>query len=116
MDDTPEYFDPEDYDRPEVYGDCGDIPPGCPFVSCRHSIFLDVDRMGKIRHRFPGKEPDEVGQELCSLKIAERGGLDEREMSESLGMSHQRVNAIIHSAIRKLHKVFTDKAREENLI
>jgi hypothetical protein len=62
-----------DHDRPRTRAECVDGARPCPFVGCRHHLFLDVDDHGAIRLNFPDIAPDELG-ESCSLDIAERVG------------------------------------------
>jgi hypothetical protein len=56
-----------DYLRPATFEECdsvglGDLTP-CPFVSCKHHLYLDVnERTGAIKLNFPDRDPDEIGR------------------------------------------------------
>ena len=56
--------------RPKVRGDCMRSPRPCPFVSCRHHLYLDVLPEGEVRFNFPLKESWEL-EHTCSLDIAD---------------------------------------------
>jgi hypothetical protein len=56
--------------RPVTRGDCADGPRPCPWVSCRHHLYLDVLEGGALRLNFPHLEPWELEQ-TCSLDVAE---------------------------------------------
>jgi hypothetical protein len=59
--------------RPRTRGDCCDGPRPCPWVACRHHLYIDVDpERGSIKLNFPDLEPDQLA-ESCSLDVAERG-------------------------------------------
>lgn len=64
-----------DYHRPRTRGECADVPRPCPFVSCRHHLYLDVKETGAIRYNFPDLEPGEVVHS-CALDVADRGAAD----------------------------------------
>src|SRR5208337_2271584 len=53
-----------DYDRPATRADCSAVPRPCPFVSCRHNLYLDVSKdTGSILLNFPSAEPEEMPPE-----------------------------------------------------
>lgn len=59
--------------RPRTRAECCNGPRPCPWVACRHHLYLDVDpELGSIKLNFPDIEPDEM-VETCSLDVAERG-------------------------------------------
>lgn len=64
--------------RPKVRADCAKTMRPCPFVSCRHHLFLDVNPdNGAIKLNFPELEPEaDLSQmaETCSLDVAEEAG------------------------------------------
>jgi hypothetical protein len=59
--------------RPRVRGDCASVPRPCPFVSCRHHLYLDVTERGWLKLNFPHLDVLEMA-ESCSLDVAEREG------------------------------------------
>lgn len=78
-----------DYLRPRTFEECdsvglGDLFP-CPFVSCKHHLYLDVNpRTGSIKLNFPGREVDELPA-TCALRVAEEGDHPRRR-----GRCHRR--------------------------
>lgn len=64
-----------DVTRPKTREECRDAMRPCPWVGCKHHLFLDVNPdTGSIKMNFPDVEPWEL-VESCALDIAERGGL-----------------------------------------
>lgn len=63
----------EPYWRPQTRGDCAGVPRPCPFIACRHHLYLDVTAVGSVRINFPGLEPSDMHPERsCALDVAER--------------------------------------------
>ncbi len=88
--------------RPVVLGDCIDEPGPCPFVSCRHHLFLEVNEdTGAIKLNFPDKEPHELA-ETCSLRVARRGGLSLEEVGKIVNLMGERVSQIEDSGKEKV--------------
>jgi len=57
--------------RPKTRAQCqGSRWEPCPFVSCRHHLYLDVTQGGKLRINFPDLEPQDMPW-ACSLDIAD---------------------------------------------
>jgi hypothetical protein len=84
---------PDDAVRPKTRGDCVDGPRPCPWVSCRHHLFLEVSKTGGIKYNFPGMEPGDLA-ESCSLDVAERGGLTAPEVAQIMQVSPERVRQV----------------------
>lgn len=85
--------------RPRTRADCaGGIRP-CPWVSCRHHLFLEVNpSSGALRLNHPGKEVSDL-VDSCSLDVAERVAIDPglgslTRVAGLLGISHERVRQI----------------------
>ena len=56
--------------RPRTRGDCEQGERPCPFVSCKHHLYLDVSaRTGAIKLNFPDLEVWEMN-ETCALDVA----------------------------------------------
>jgi len=107
--------DTRDYDssiRPKVRLEClphkEDARP-CPFVSCRHHLYLEVAGPRKIRQEvvgnilinFPDLEPDQI-PETCSLDIADRGGVTLEEVGMFMNVSRERIRQIETQACKML--------------
>lgn len=61
----------------------------CPFVSCRHHLYLEVDEeTGAVKINFPGRDPDEIG-ETCSLRVANEGSAPDGNQGE--GHTHKEI-------------------------
>lgn len=91
--------------RPETRAECAEGVRPCPFVSCRHHLYLDVTpHTGGIRLNFPALEPDELG-ESCSLDVADRGGETLAVIGSLLNMTRERVRQIEGAAIRHVHRL-----------
>lgn len=90
-----------DYQRPRTRAECKDGPRPCPYVSCRHHLFLDVKESGAIVFNFWGKEPDEMA-ESCSLDVADRGGLELTEVAAALGLTREAARVIELRAAAKV--------------
>lgn len=59
--------------RPRVRGDCVDGVRPCPFVACRHHLYLEAKEDGSaIKYNFPDLEVDEL-DESCALDVADDG-------------------------------------------
>ena len=88
--------------RPKTRADCvGGIRP-CPWVSCRHHLFLEVDHRGReVRTNPVAEDPLDLPQ-TCSLDVAEQGGVLMEEVADLLGVSRQRVDLLLDRTIIKL--------------
>jgi hypothetical protein len=85
---------PETVQRPRIRQECQQLPRPCPFVSCRHHLYLDVSpRTGSIKINFPDLEVDELSQS-CALDVAEGGPLGAEELGEVMNLTRERVRQI----------------------
>ncbi len=93
---------PEDVERPATRGDCENMPRPCPFVSCAHHLYLDINPgTGSIKLNFPHLEPWEMG-ETCSLDVADRGGITLEEVGAILNLTRERIRQVEVSGLRKI--------------
>lgn len=87
---------------PATRAECADAPRPCPFVTCRHHLYLEINPSGSVTLNFPGYEVWEI-PESCALDIAERGDKVTLSTIGSLwGLNRERVRQIEASALRKL--------------
>lgn len=95
-----------DYLRPRTFEECdsvglGDLFP-CPFVSCKHHLYLDVnERTGSIKLNFPDREVDELPA-TCALRVAEEGGLTLDGVADVIGVVRERIRQIEDRALLKM--------------
>ena len=91
-----------DYDRPKMRSECVDGARPCPFVSCKHHLFLDVSaRTGAIKLNFPDLEVWEM-TETCALDIADRGGTTLEEVGAIMNLTRERIRQVEVKALAKL--------------
>jgi hypothetical protein len=85
---------PEDDYRPRERQDCSKMPRPCPFVSCSHHLYLDVNpESGAIKLNFPHLEVHELA-ETCSLDVADRGGITLEEVGAILNLTRERIRQV----------------------
>jgi hypothetical protein len=74
----------------------------CPFVSCKHHLYLDVSvRSGAIKVNFPDLEVWDMS-ETCALDIADRGGVTLEEVGEIMNLTRERVRQLETRGLAKL--------------
>jgi hypothetical protein len=95
----------DDVARPRTRGDCADGVRPCPFVSCRHHLYLHLSRAGNIKRNFPDDvEPYQL-TESCVLDVAERGEHTLESIAEHLNLTRERVRQIEVRALTKLRSM-----------
>jgi len=86
--------------RPRIRGDCIDGPRPCPWISCRHHLYLDVTESGGIRLNHPDLEPDQIPHS-CSLDIADDGPHTLEAVGDITQVTRERVRQIEFAATRR---------------
>src|SRR5260370_35381831 len=67
------YPEAEEAERPETRSDCLEGARPCPFVSCKHHLYLDISaRTGAIKLNFPDLEAWDM-TETSALDVADPG-------------------------------------------
>ena len=93
---------PLDVIRPKTRADCEGAARPCPFVSCRHHLYLDVHPVrGSIKLNFPDLEPDEL-EESCSLDVAGWGGRTLEVVGSLMNLTRERVRQLEAAPMAKL--------------
>ena len=93
---------PTDVIRPQTREECKSMPRPCPFVSCSHHLYLDVNpESGAIKLNFPHLEVWEMA-ETCSLDVADRGGSTLEEVGTILNLTRERIRQV---EVRGLTKI-----------
>jgi len=99
-----------EYERPRTRGDCQHGPHAerpCPFVSCKHHLYLDVnERTGSIKVNFPDLEVEEL-PETCALDIADRGGITLEEVGGIMNLTRERIRQLETRGLAKLKALTT---------
>jgi len=97
---------PDDVERPMTRADCKSMNRPCPFVSCSHHLYLDVNpESGAIKLNFPHLEVWEMA-ETCSLDVADRGGITLEEVGAILNLTRERIRQVEVRGLTKI-KVHT---------
>lgn len=88
--------------RPRTRAGCATSPRPCPYVSCKHHLYLEVHpETGTMRLVFPGKEIDEM-EETCALDVAEHDGSTLKRVGDLINLTRERVRQIEVRGIFKL--------------
>jgi len=91
-----------DYDRPKTRSECAHGVRPCPYVSCKHHLYLDVNpETGSIKLNFPHLEVWEM-EETCALDVAERGGITLEEVGEIMNLTRERIRQVEVRGLLKL--------------
>ena len=84
----------EDDERPRTRAECRDMPRPCPYVSCKHHLYLDVNpHTGSIKLNFPDLEPWELAH-TCALDVADEGSRTLEEIGEITNLTRERVRQV----------------------
>jgi len=86
--------------RPRYRADCEAGERPCPFVGCRHHLFLDVSTGGSLTLNFPELAVEQL-EESCSLDVADKGGIILEAVGELLNVTRERIRQIEEKALRK---------------
>lgn len=92
----------EDEARPKSRAECANGIRPCPFVSCKHHLYLDVsERTGAIKLNFPDIEVEDM-KESCALDVADRGGTTLEEVGAIMNLTRERIRQVEVKALAKL--------------
>lgn len=81
-------------ERPRTRGDCVDGERPCPWVSCKHHLYLDVNpENGSIKLNRPDLEPWEL-EHSCALDLADRGGLTLEDVGLVTNLTRERIRQV----------------------
>ena len=96
------YPEVEEIEHPRTRADCVGGERPCPFVSCKHHLFLDVSaRTGAIKLNFPDLEVWEM-TETCALDVADRGGTTLEEVGAIMNLTRERIRQVEVKGLAKL--------------
>lgn len=95
---------------PRTRGDCASVPRPCPYISCRHHLWLRL-KQEQPGNPQAGKQGDTTFRpstmQSCSLDVADRGASFE-EIGELLGMDSTRARQIAQAGLEKLKALGLD--------
>jgi hypothetical protein len=95
-------YPPVDVPRPQTRSECHQQHRPCPWVACKHHLYLDVNpETGSIKINFPDLEPWEL-QDTCALDVAERGGITLEEVGEIMNLTRERIRQVEVRGLRKI--------------
>ena len=89
---------------PRIRAHCLDGHRPCPYVTCKHNLYLDVSTAGSILLNFPHLEPHEMG-ESCVLDVAERMGMTLEEVGAMFDLTRERIRQVQEKAAEKVKKI-----------
>jgi hypothetical protein len=96
------YPETEEAERPETRSDCLEGARPCPFVSCKHHLYLDISaRTGAIKLNFPDLEVWDM-TETCALDVADRGGTTLEEVGAIMNLTRERIRQVEVKGLAKL--------------
>jgi hypothetical protein len=91
-----------DYPKPRTRAECLEAPRPCPYVSCKHHLYLDVSaRTGAIKLNFPDLEVWDM-VETCALDVADRGGTTLEDVGAIMNLTRERIRQVEVKALAKL--------------
>jgi hypothetical protein len=95
-------YPPVDIPRPASRSECKQEAGPCPWVACKHHLYLDVNpETGSIKINFPDLEPWEM-KDTCALDVAERGGITLEEVGEIMNLTRERIRQVEVRGLLKL--------------
>jgi hypothetical protein len=95
-------FPETDYWKPRNRAECAEGPRPCPFVSCKHHLFIDVSpRTGAIKLNFPDLEVWDLG-ESCALDVADKHGTTLEDVGAIMNLTRERIRQVEVKALAKL--------------
>lgn len=88
--------------RPQTRADCIDGPRPCPWVGCRHHLYLDVNPdTGSIKLNFPEQLPDEL-EHSCALDLASFDGITLEGVGSVLNITRERIRQVEVAALERI--------------
>ena len=93
----------DDSDRPRTRAECSGGQRPCPWVACKHHLYLDINpRTGSIKINFPDLEPWELPH-TCALDVADAGALTLEEIGAVTNLTRERVRQLEVRGLLQLH-------------
>ncbi len=89
--------------RPRSREECEGGARPCPFVSCKHNVYLSVSDNGNLKLQQGALQPWEV-KESCSLDVADRGPQTLEAVGEIMNLTRERMRQEEDRIIAKLKR------------
>lgn len=104
--------------RPRTRADCADVPRPCPWVSCQHNLYLDINPdNGSIKFNFPDVEPEGVpANKSCALDVADLGGASLEDVASTMNLTRERTRQIEVAALQRLQRASRTKGRAAHVL
>jgi hypothetical protein len=100
-------YPPIDEPRPQTRSECLEGQRPCPWVSCKHHLYLDVNpETGSIKLNFPDLEVWDM-KDTCSLDVADRNGITLEEVGEIMNLTRERIRQVEVRGLLKLKMMTT---------
>lgn len=97
------------YWRPAKRAECANVSRPCPYVSCKHHLYIDVNpSTGSIKVNFPDLEVWEL-KHSCALDVAQQGGITLEEVGEILNLTRERIRQVEVRGLMKLREAGGDE-------
>ena len=98
-----------DITRPKTRADCEGGPRPCPWVSCKHNLFLDVDQeTHAVKLNFPDVESGasewSTLAATCALDVSDEGGATLERVGEILNLTRERIRQVETKALTRVQK------------
>ncbi len=91
-----------DIERPKTRADCQQEQRPCPWVACKHHLYLDINpETGSIKINFPDLEPWEM-KHTCALDVADAGALTLEEIGLITNLTRERIRQVEVRGLLKL--------------
>ena len=91
-----------DIERPKTRADCSQEARPCPWVACKHNLYLDINPdTGSIKINFPDLEPWEM-RNSCALDVADAGALTLEEIGLITNLTRERIRQVEVRGLLKL--------------
>jgi len=92
-------------ERPRIRAECPSIRP-CPFLGCRHHLYIDIKDNGNIQFNFGELDPMSISPS-CSLDVADGiepdGRMSLEDIGNNMGLTRERIRQIQQKAIDRLN-------------
>jgi len=96
------YPETEAVPHPRTRAECASGMRPCPFVSCKHHLYLDVSaKTGAIKLNFPDLEVWDM-TETCALDVSDRGGTTLEEVGAIMNLTRERIRQVEVKGLAKL--------------